>query len=56
MSQMLLKKHFKWVEDISEFTEYFIKSCNDESNEEHFLEVDVEYPADLHNFYNDLEE
>ena len=33
---------FKWVEDISELNQSFIKSCNEESNEGHFLEVDIQ--------------
>ena len=45
---------FKWVEDISEFNENFIKSYNDERDEGYFLEVDVEYPNSLHNLHNDL--
>ena len=32
-------KHFKWVEDISEFAGTFIKSYNEESDEGYFLEV-----------------
>ena len=46
--------YFKWVEDISEFKEDFIKSYNDESNERYFLHVDVQYPQNLHNYHNYL--
>ena len=34
---------FKWVEDISEFNEDFIKSYND-----------IQYPEKLHDLHNDL--
>ena len=37
VSQNLPVKTFKWVEDISEFDESFIKSYNEESNEGYFL-------------------
>ena len=35
----MLVNDFKWVEDISEFNEYFIKSNNDESDERIFLKL-----------------
>ena len=54
MPQKLLVNDFKWVEDISEFNEYFIKSYDDVSGEGYFFEVDVQYPGNLHNLYNDL--
>ena len=37
LSQKLPVNDFKWVEDISEFNEDFIKSYNDESDKEYFL-------------------
>ena len=54
MSQNLSLIDFKWIEDISEFNEDFLKSYNDKSDEEYFLEVDVQYPENLQNFSNDL--
>ena len=54
VSQKLPVNDFKWVEDISEFNEDFVKSFNDESDEGHFLEVDVQYPEKIHNLHNDL--
>ena len=54
MSQKLPVNDFKWVEDISEFNENLVKSNNDESDKECFLEVDVQYPENLHNLHNDL--
>ena len=38
---------FKLVEKMSYFNEGFIESCNEESDEEYFLEVDVQYPKSL---------
>ena len=54
VTKVACKWEFKWVEDISEFNEDFIKSHNDESDEGTFLEVEVQYPEDLHNLHNDL--
>ena len=39
---------------LSEFNEYFIKNYNEESDEEYFLEVDVQYSENLHHLNNDL--
>ena len=55
---MVLQKlpfgNFKWVKEISEFNEDFIKSYCDVSDEGYFIEVDVKYPENLHNLHNDL--
>ena len=40
---------FEWVEDLSQFKEDFIKNYDEDSNKGYFLEVDVEYPKNLHN-------
>ena len=32
----------------------FIKSYNDENNEEYFLGVNVQYPKNVHELHNDL--
>ena len=42
MSKKLPVNDFKWVGDIFEFNEHFIKSYNDESDEESFLEIDFQ--------------
>ena len=47
-------KTFKWVKDVSKFNKSLIKSYNEESDKEYFIEVDVQYPENLHNLYNDL--
>ena len=54
ISQKLDASRFKWVEDFSEFNEDFIKGYNEKSNERYFLEVDVQYPENLHEPHNGL--
>ena len=54
MSQKLPVNNFEWIEDTSQFNNDFIKSYNEESDEGYFLEVDVQYPENLHNLHNDL--
>ena len=54
MSQKLPVNNFEWIEDIFEFNEDFIKIYNEESDEEHFLEVDVQYPEKLREPHVDL--
>ena len=41
MSQKLPVNNLIWIEDTSQFNEDFIKDHNEESDERHFLEVDV---------------
>ena len=45
---------FEWIEDTSKFNKDFIKNYNEDSDEEYFLEVDVQYLAKVHEFHNDL--
>ena len=54
MSQKLPVNEFKWVEGISEFDKSLINSHDEESDEGHFLEVDVQYPEKMHDLHNDL--
>ena len=54
LSQKFPINDFKWVEDISEFDESFIKNYNEESDEEYFLEVNIQYSANIHDLHNDL--
>ena len=43
MPQKLLVNNFEWIEDTSQFNEDFIKSYNEESDEEYFIEVGIQY-------------
>ena len=54
MSRKLLVIGFEWVEDTSQFNEDFIKSYNEENDEEYFFEVDVQYSEKLHDLHNDF--
>ena len=45
---------FKWVTKLDKFNEDFIKNYNENSNVECFLDVDVEYPRNLHEMHGDL--
>ena len=45
---------YKWVEESFQCNEGFIKRYNDDSDEGYFIEVDVQYPENLHNLQNDL--
>ena len=54
MSEKLPLNKFKWVEDISEFNENFIKKYNEESDEGYLLGVDIQYPENLHILHNDF--
>ena len=54
MSQKLAVNGFKWVENLSQFKEEFIKNYGENSNKGYFLEVVVEYPKNLHNLHSNL--
>ena len=43
MPQKLPINNSEWIEETSQFTEDFT-SCNEESDEGYFLEVDIQYP------------
>ena len=53
MSKKLPASDFEWVGYIFTFDEGFMKSYNDESDERYFLEVDIQYPENLHSLHND---
>ena len=40
--------------NVSNFDEDFIKNYDEDCNKEYILEVDIEYPKDLHNLHTDL--
>ena len=54
MSQKFPVNNFRWIKDISEFNEDFIKSYNEESDEGYFLEVNDQYLKKIHKLHNDL--
>ena len=54
MSRKLPVNNFEWIKDTSQFNEDFIKHYKKESDEEYFLEVDVQYLEKLHELHNDL--
>ena len=49
-SEYLPYGKFKWLENIDEFD---INSINEKSDTGYFLEVDLEYPDELHELHND---
>ena len=49
-----MSQKLEWIEDIFKFTEDFIKKYNEESDEQYFLKIDVQYPEELYELYNDL--
>ena len=56
MSEKLPVNDFKWIEtnDLSTFNENFIKNYDENSDTRYILEVDVEYPENLHKLRRDL--
>ena len=54
MSRKLLLGNFKWVGKTYQFNKDFIENYKEDSDEGYFLEVDVQYPKNLHDLYNDL--
>ena len=54
MSQKLPTNGFKWVQDLPEFNEDFMKKYDENSYIGYFFEVDVEYPKRLFNLHKYL--
>ena len=54
MSQKLPVNDFKWVKNLSQFNESFIRNYNENSDTGYFLEVDIDYPEKLFNLHKDL--
>ena len=54
MLQKLPVNSFDWIKDTSQFNEDFMKTFNEESDKEYFLEVIVQHLAKLHEFHNGL--
>ena len=56
MSQKLPVDNFKWIEkdNLLKFDENFIKNYDENSDKGYILEVDIEYPKNLHKLHSDL--
>ena len=54
MCKKLPVDDFKWVDDLSIFTEDFIKNYDEEDYAGYFFVVDVEYPKNLRKLHSDL--
>ena len=55
MSQELPIDSFKWVKDLLEFNEKFMKNYDENSDKGYILEVDVQYPKNLHKLHSALQ-
>ena len=54
MSQKLPVNNMEWIKDTSQLNEDFIQNYSEESYEEYFIEVDVQYLEKLHELHTDL--
>ena len=54
MSKKFPEDSFKWIDDLSMFTEDFIKSYDEEGDVGYLLVVDVEYPIKVCMLHSDL--
>ena len=54
MSQKLSINGFKWIKNVTEIYEKFIKNYNEDSDKGYILEVDVKYPRKVHGLHRDL--
>ena len=54
ISQKLPVNGFKWVNDVTEINEEFIKNYDEDNDKGYILEVDVKYPKKLHDLRIDL--
>ena len=54
MSQKLPVNGFKWIEDISEINEEFIKNYDENNDKGYILELDVKYQKKLLDLHSDL--
>ena len=54
MTEKLPVKGFRWMEDISNIDEDFVKVYNKNDNKDYILDVDVDYPSKLQNLHSDL--
>ena len=54
MCKKLPVRDFKWLDNLSMFTEEFIKNYDENSDKGYILEVDVEYSEKLCSVHSDL--
>ena len=54
MTEKLPVRGLKWMADISEIDEDFVKDYNKNDNKGYILDVDVDYPNKLQNLHSDL--
>ena len=54
MTEPLPVDGFEWMEDLSKIDEDFIKNYDENSDKGYILELDVEYPKNLHDLHSDL--
>ena len=54
MTEKLPVRRLKWMADISEIDEDFVKDYNKNDNKGYILDVDVDYPNKLQNLHSDL--
>ena len=54
MSKKLPLRNFKWLDNLSMFTEEFVKNYDENGDKGYIFEVDVEYPKKLHSVHSDL--
>ena len=54
MCEKLPVRDFKWSNKLDKFTDEFIENYDKNSDEGYILELDAEYPKDLHKLYSDL--
>ena len=54
MSEPLPFDCFEWMEDLSKIDKDFLKNYDENSDKGFILEVDVEYPKNLHDLHSDL--
>ena len=54
MSKKLPYAGFMWANNLNKYTTDFIKNCNENSDLEYILEVDIKYPKHLNELHRDL--
>ena len=54
MSQKLPVNGFKWIKNVTEIDEKFIKNYDEDSDKGYIFEADVKYPRRLHDLHSDL--